>query len=625
MNNVIVDSLIEKFPKLSNAKAKLAAMKPETYCIHRGWGFGKIKAYDPVRNKLIIDFEGGRSGHAMDPAFCVEKLELLPENHILVRQRTEPKVVEEMVKKQPTELIIDILSKANNRQLTTPEIERILRLLLGDSLYKKWWSKTKKLLLKDPRIAIPDKKTAPYILREEPVNPEYEILEEFQHARTAKHKILLAEKLYKLADSVENITEDLPNIFASLTDCLQNARNLSEAERLHGIWVRNDLARHIHKDIETIEPTSSSCIKANETRLHILATELPSTYQKRFLDLLARVYPDKHEAILLDQLRNSTGRYSNECVNFLIDRGMSQQVAESLKRWLSEQNLKSPLIYWVIKNRNSKKYQKLVKDIISPSLLNAAFTAIENEALHSENTRRIPLAELIFDDTELIQDTLIEATVENAQDLAQALLLNQGFGDLEKKSIFARFIKAFPDTQNLLSSKEVHSEAKDLVVSQLSIDLRKSEYEELIKIKIPENKKAIAIAREHGDLRENAEYKMAKEEQQTLMARKSLMEREFVQARITDFSEASDDIVGIGSVVTLVHIDSSRTQTYTILGAWDSDPERNILSYKTLLAQRLLGKKQGDRVKTPIDDTEEEWSIQNLRRWVDCNSVSSGT
>ena len=84
-------------------------------------------------------------------------------------------------------------------------------------------------------------------------------------------------------------------------------------------------------------------------------------------------------------------------------------------------------------------------------------------------------------------------------------------------------------------------------------------------------------------------------------------------------------LVGIGSVVTLVHIDSSRTQTYTILGAWDSDPERNILSYKTLLAQRLLGKKQGDRVKTPIDDTEEEWSIQNLRRWVDCNSVSSGT
>ena len=616
MDHENVESLIEKHPKLSEAKPKLEAMKPGVYCVHRSWGLGLIKDYDSGRNKLIIDFEDGRPGHAMDPVFCIDKLDLLPEKHVLVRQRTEPQTIAEMVKKAPVDLIVELLAHTDQQQLSTIDIEHTLLLLLGDKLYKKWWSKTKKLLVKDPRIAIPDKKTAPYILREEPIKPEYEILEEFQNARTPKNKILLAEKLYKLADSVEEINQDLPLIFESLTDCIQNTRRLSEADRLHGIWVRNDLARHLHEDVDSIEPTSSSLIRANEMQLHILATELPGSYQKRFLNLLVRVYPNKRESLLLDQLRNSTGRYSNECVNFLIDCGLSKNVAQSLKRWLNEQNLKSPMLYWIVKNRNSRKYEALVKDLITPLLLGAILAAIDNEALHNESTRRIPLVDLVCDDSELIHDLLTEATPETAQDLAQALLLNQGFSDLEKKSVLARFIKIFPAIQKLLSSKEASRETTELIVSQSSLDLRKGEYEELVSIKIPENKKAIAIAREHGDLRENAEYKMAKEEQQTLMARKDLMEREFVQARITDFSEASTETVGIGSIVTLIRTSSGETQTYTILGAWDSDPDNNILSYKTLLAQRLLGKKTGDAVKTPLDDTEAEWSIEMIERWV---------
>ena len=95
--------------------------------------------------------------------------------------------------------------------------------------------------------------------------------------------------------------------------------------------------------------------------------------------------------------------------------------------------------------------------------------------------------------------------------MAQTLLLNQGFEDLTKKSLLARFIKRFPSIQNLLSTDSTSStEQSDvLVVSQKSFDQAKLEYEELINVKIPENKEAIAIAREHGDLKENSEYKMA--------------------------------------------------------------------------------------------------------------------
>ncbi|MEM7792280.1 MAG: transcription elongation factor GreAB, partial [Verrucomicrobiota bacterium] len=90
MNKEAIDALIEKNPKLAPARDKLETMTPGNYCLHRSWGFGKIVDYDEAQDRLIIDFEGGKDGHAMAPAFCVDKLEVLLPNDILVRSRTEP-------------------------------------------------------------------------------------------------------------------------------------------------------------------------------------------------------------------------------------------------------------------------------------------------------------------------------------------------------------------------------------------------------------------------------------------------------------------------------------------------------------------------------------------------------
>ena len=62
MNKEAIDALIEKNPKLVSARAKLEAMAPGNYCLHRSWGFGKIVDYDPVAAKIIIDFEEGKKG-----------------------------------------------------------------------------------------------------------------------------------------------------------------------------------------------------------------------------------------------------------------------------------------------------------------------------------------------------------------------------------------------------------------------------------------------------------------------------------------------------------------------------------------------------------------------------------
>lgn len=613
MNQEAIDLLIQKQPNLSGSREKLEAMQPGAYCMHRSWGFGVIKGYDEAEGKLIIDFEDGKDGHQMAPAFCVDKLEILEPDNILVRRRTEPEVIEEMIKKRPGDLIVEILSRLPDQEASPTELELMLNRLLGTK-FKKWWTQTKKVLVKDPRIQTPSRKIDPYVLREEPLKPEQEILEDFYVLKQPKKKILLAEKLYQISENVNEVEADLPNIFEHLTEAVKKAHGLSQAQRLHGVWVRNDLARHLEADPETIEPTSKSLIMETDD-LNTLAAEIPTGYQKRFLDLISRTYPDNWQTVVIDILRNSDGKMTSETISFLCDREHEQMVADHFKRWLREQNLRGPVLLWIIKNRSSRKFRKLVDGLIGPRFLNNVLYAIDAEALQNTGTRRIPLADILSDDKELITDMLAEASEEEARDLAQGLILNQGFEDLTKKSLLARFIKSFPSIQSLISGAQPEK-AEDLIVSQKSYNALSAELKELVEVRIPENKEAIATAREHGDLKENSEYKMARQDQDTLMARRANLERDLNRARVTDFTDASDDTVGVGTIVKLSN-SKGASEEYAILGAFDSAPEDNILSYKTPLGQALLGKGVGTTVTTEIDGNSVQWTIKGISRWVD--------
>lgn len=110
---------------------------------------------------------------------------------------------------------------------------------------------------------------------------------------------------------------------------------------------------------------------------------------------------------------------------------------------------------------------------------------------------------------------------------------------------------------------------------------------------------------------------MAKQDQQVLMAQKGQLEKELGRARITDFKDAGLDQVSVGSIVDVRDLKTGKAARYTVLGAWDSDPDKGIISYKTPLGLALLGKKPGDPVKVKIGGSEESYEIASLARYVD--------
>jgi len=612
MNSAAVSALLAKNPSLKAVKPKFEAMEPGSYVVHRSWGFGRIKSYDEGAQRLTIDFEG-KKAHQMDPIFCATTLEVLPENHLLVRKETETAKIAELVADDPAELVVQGLKAYPNNATTAIDLEITLAQVVGEEKFKKWWSSAKKAVAKDPRVAVPEKKTDCYILRETPISAEDEILEQFTSTRSARRRIVLAEELVTVA-ARKNAKTDLSGVLKGVADAVKDSNQLDPSERLYGAAVRDDLAKVIGADASALEPTQAALV-ANARDLPDIAEKIPVHFQGRFLELIKATHPIECRDIVFSLLKVSQGKFTTECINFLVENGHADDLAATLKRWQTEQNLRAPVLLWIVKNRHAKKFAKLLNDLITPRLLSAIFFAIDYEALQSASARRIPLGEILSEDTELIADLLATADPETARDLANTLLLNQGFEELTKKSLLARFIKIFPNIQSLVAS-DGEAKEEQLLVSKASFERRREEYETIVSKKIPENSKAIAAAREHGDLKENSEYKMAKQDQQILMAQKSILERDLAHARVTDFKEATTEQVGVGSMVEVRARDGVTTK-YSILGVWDGDPDNNIISYKTLLGAALLSRKPGDVVKVKTGSSEETYTVVSIARYAD--------
>ena len=125
----------------------------------------------------------------------------------------------------------------------------------------------------------------------------------------------------------------------------------------------------------------------------------------------------------------------------------------------------------------------------------------------------------------------------------------------------------------------------------------------MIEVEIPTNRKAIAEARELGDLRENFEYKSARQRHEYLNARVEALQRDLERVRPFDPDTTSVDEIRIGSSLILRN-GSGKEISLTIMGPWESDPDRGLISYASDLGRALLGLRLGDSVELESETFE---------------------
>jgi transcription elongation GreA/GreB family factor len=306
----------------------------------------------------------------------------------------------------------------------------------------------------------------------------------------------------------------------------------------------------------------------------------------------------------LSALNHVSAKLAGEITHALITGGKPDALKELLARLISQHQASSDLLLWLARERSDS-----FADILGPEVFRAMLTAMERDQFNEKRSNK--LRDFILDDQTLLVELIGSADLEVIKDLTRALQLSPCFDDMDKRSLLARIVKTYPAVQTMISGEQTKQDASFLV-SWESLERRKNEYAELVQKSIPANSKEIAVARSYGDLRENHEYKAAKEMQKILMRRKGELESQLVRARGTDFANPRTDVVSIATEVKVTDLETQNPEQFIILGAWDSNPEKGIISYLTPVAQALLNRKPQEEVEVPVDDAKKHYRIDSI-------------
>ena len=147
----------------------------------------------------------------------------------------------------------------------------------------------------------------------------------------------------------------------------------------------------------------------------------------------------------------------------------------------------------------------------------------------------------------------------------------------------------------------------------LGYESLKAELKQLTSNDRPAVINAISTAREHGDLKENAEYHAAKEQQGFIEGRIQDLNAKLALANVIDIAKFSGDKVVFGATVSFVDVDTDEESNYQIVGADESDLKINKISVSSPIARALIGKSVGDTLTIPIPKGKIEIEILEVK------------
>ncbi len=595
---LVLDGKLE--PKLTDALTDLVAAG---FCTHRSWGFGKITTVDTLMAKITIDFQS-KPGHSMDLGFAAKILEPVSSSHILARKATDLSGLKRMGALRHLELI-KLVIESYDGKATVAQIQESLVPDVIEEDWKKWWSDAKKEMKSDGHFQLPVKKTDPIVYHAEELSPVEKLMSNIRDAKGLKAQLAAAGELYKGIGDLENKDVVLDEVVAILNSAIKNHLRLKPSLALEAVLLRDAIRIGSGVQSQEGELVANDIFEKTDSLAGVIEG-LSAVKQKLALEAFREAHPDTWVDTYL-KLTNETGfRLVGEMVQILIDTGHFNKFKRHLTKLISKRKASTDLMLWIGKNRSDS-----FADILGPDVFHAMMAAIENDRFEDRKTSK--LGDLILSDQELITDLIGFADIELVEDLVRALKATNCFDDMDKRSLLGRIVKEFPSIQSMISGDQA-KEDNALIVSWPSLERRKLEYEELVKEKIPANSKEIAVARSYGDLRENHEFKAAKEMQKLLLSRKGELEFGLTRARATDFSDATTDQVTVGNKVDVTNLETNKQESFIVLGAWDGDPDNQILSYLTPLGQAFLGKKPGDEAKLEVDEESRRYRIDSIEQ-----------
>ncbi len=587
----------------------LCSLKPGKFCYDATWGQGIITRVDIFYHRVEIDFERKRE-HQLSLSYAAETLELLSPDHFLSLCHTAPEKVLAMSTEAPAELVRLVIASMGAMTPEALHTELVPR-AIPESKWKTFWSSARKDLKKDPLFELPPKRKDPMRILES----EEELFGSiwFNELKVIRDMDEIIDKLELCGDSLKSMPTD-----ETILEIIANRLNfviIGAGIKQPVLPVRATmLALRFNIPASAVDTGKVWDKYMHGDILKRTTDQLTARHLKPFLVKLLEHGQEEAVNILINQLPVFQLLVLTEIVDLLVKSGYEELVAQAFLKVVSNREINARMLLWVLKHPDEAKRWKLGSNA---NLTPLVFSILEKEHTNDSYTDFTRLRKFC-EKNAWIEKVMNGMNQLQRKEFTVRVMDSSGWSPLDRKSMLGYIIKIDPSMQKVVapSAKAGDKAPTGQFTSLRSYHQRRLQLENMINKEIPDNSREIGEARSHGDLRENAEFKAAKERQGLLLQRQAEIEEQLNKVQPTDFIGFSSERVGPGTMVTIEYNDGNTTQ-YAVLGEWDSDEEMNIIPSSSLLAVKLKGHQPGDRVIIPTEHGETEAMLTNVEGLTD--------
>lgn len=593
---------------------KHIAFDTGNFVFHRTWGVGRIRSIEG--DQISIDFAKKR-GHVMSLKMAINALDVLPKEHLWVLRAVwkKEKLHERIKKNIVWALKMLIRSLGNDTDMKKIKAELVPDILTPGE-WSSWSTKARAALKTNPDFGTVSGRLDHFMVRDQPISFEEKTYNKFKAEKTFFDRVKTFEELLSFletegGDGVDS--EFFREMFEYFAAFLRSIVEVDEHVIAAQLVLRNVVTRYpflkgeldlefqrLYENIENVEEVFAR-IEGAELRRAFLSNV--RAVDKRWAEVYLRLLPY---------------HLSRDVITELDKHGKRDLVLQFVRSVYDVYREQREAFVWLVRTCSDEPWFDelgitLEKRLIALiHIFDLTMRDIDNRKDVSQN-RKInrQVHAYLFRDHHLV-DFLEHGDVDS---VTRLFTLVSDVKDIEPKVVIdlkQRILNRFPNFRFYGEAEVEQSVARGFFVTPKAFEAKQKELVYLHEVEVPENSKEIERARSYGDLRENAEYKAAMERQDSLNSRAARLKVELEQARVVKRDEVKTDSVQFGVMVKMTDLLTNAPLVYTILGPWESNPDRGVISYQSPLGNRLYNSTVGDVLDFEINEKRYSLRIEAL-------------
>jgi len=584
------------------------------FVYHRAWGVGIIRSIDD--DSVMIDFARKR-GHSMSLKMAVSSLDILAKDHLWVLKSIWKK---EKLRKKVKSDVVWTLRTVIKSCGNAADIKRIKSELVPSILtpneWTAWSTKARNELKTNQEFGNLTDKPDHYMVREQPITFEEKTFNKFKAERSFFDRVKTIDEFLEYIEQggIEGTdSQFFREMFDYFVGFLRSVTTVNEYTISSLLLVKRIVARFPYLHPGDIELQFVALYEQISDLEDIFRRIENSDIRKEFLQNLRRKvsdWPDRYVQLFPYAL-------TREIITELERAGHVDKLHELFHRMYSNYRDQREPYIWIVRNcfqdpwfqAMEMPFEKVLISMIH--LLDITYRDIDNKRDTTYNRKlNRQIHNFLFKDRHVARFlseaeeaslTRIYTLVSDVKDLDPSIRI-------ELKQII---LDRFPNFK-FYGERETETVSRGFITTPRSFEAKQKHLQHIQEVDVPENSKEISAALALGDLKENAEYKAAKERQDFLNSTAARLKEELETAEVMRPDEVKPGAVSFGTRVQLKNNRTGETETYTILGPWESNPEEAVISYLSPLGSKLYNHVPGDHLQFEINERTYDYVVEQV-------------